>query len=232
MTFLSTLLAPEHMISEFDCGKEPLNSWLKTQAARAQKSDTARTYVWITESSYKVLAYFSIAPTQVIRDELTSGQSGGLSIVPAFLLARLALDRTLHGQRLGTELLLDALQNIVRASETSAGRLIVVDAIDDEAARFYAHHDFVPVKGNPSRLVMKVATARNALGALSVAAGGDASMRLVSITFTMPDGSVRPVVASPEEADLLAEKLEEKSKAGEPVSLRAVFQEVLGRNPF
>ncbi|GLW99808.1 hypothetical protein Misp02_38950 [Microtetraspora sp. NBRC 16547] len=47
------------------------------------------------------------------------------------------------------------------------GRLIVVDAIDEGAADFYAHHGFLPVKGNPCRLVMKTATAQAALASRS-----------------------------------------------------------------
>ncbi|WP_285706278.1 hypothetical protein [Microtetraspora sp. NBRC 16547] len=53
------------------------------------------------------------------------------------------------------------------ASEAVGGRLIVVDAIDEGAADFYAHHGFLPVKGNPCRLVMKTATAQAALASRS-----------------------------------------------------------------
>jgi hypothetical protein len=40
--------------------------------------------------------------------------------------------------------------------------LIVVDAIDDEAAAFYRRHGFAPVKGSPNRLVLKISTVRRA----------------------------------------------------------------------
>ena len=89
--------------------------------------------------------------------------SGGIGVVPAYLLARLALDRSLRGRGLGSQLLLDAVDRVVLASATAAGRLIVVDAIDEAAAAFYARYGFQPVSGNPQRLVVKVATARKAL---------------------------------------------------------------------
>lgn len=110
------------------------------------------------------MAYYAIAPTHVRREGLSRGMSGGMSVVPAYLLARLGLDRSLRGQGLGAQLLRDALEVIVTAAEKAAGRLIVVDAIDETAASFYRHHDFVPVAGSPHRLVMKVSTARRALG--------------------------------------------------------------------
>lgn len=160
----SRLLDNGDELAEFDCGVEAMDRWLAGQALRAQQSDTARTYVWTARDSGHVVAYYSITPTQVQREEVSRNLSGGVTVVPAYLLARLALDRSLHGQGFGSELLVDALDRMVQASATAAGRLIVVDAIDDAAAAFYAHHDFQPVSGNPKRLVMKIATARKALG--------------------------------------------------------------------
>lgn len=110
-----------------------------------------------------VVAYHAIAPTQLARCDLPSRSlSAGCSQVPGYLIARLAFDRSLQGEGLGTELLLDALERIVGAAAIAGGRLIAVDAIDERARAFYAHHDFRPVEGS-SRLVMKVATARSAL---------------------------------------------------------------------
>lgn len=72
------------------------------------------------------------------------------------------MDRSLHGQGLGTQLLLDALERIVAAANDAGGRLVAVDALDDSAHRFYEHHHFQPIQ-NSNRLVMKVATARAVL---------------------------------------------------------------------
>ncbi|MEV7042698.1 hypothetical protein [Amycolatopsis sp. NPDC051061] len=51
--------------------------------------------------------------------------------LPGHLLARLALNRSLHGQDLGTDLLLDAIGRIVGVADLAAGRLLAVDALDD-----------------------------------------------------------------------------------------------------
>lgn len=85
-------------------------------------------------------------------------------MIPAYLLARLALDVRLQGQQLGSELLIDALGRLVGAAEITAGRLILVDALDDRAASFYMKHEFTPIKTNPMRLVIKVSTVRRLLG--------------------------------------------------------------------
>ncbi len=95
------------------------------------------------------------------RLDLTAG--GGLSLD---LLARLALDASLHGQKLGTELLIDALVHICRAAEHTAGRLVVVDPVDPvdtEAAGFYAHHGFESVRDS-TRMFAKLSSIRSATG--------------------------------------------------------------------
>jgi GNAT superfamily N-acetyltransferase len=161
----STSLKAHHEVGAFDCGVENLNAWLRTDSMRAQKADTARTYVWTDgPDDHEVVAYFSFAPTRVSRAELTSGQAGGQSgWIPAYLLARLALDKRLHGEGLGADLLVDAVGRLVGASQVYAGRLIVVDAIDDNAVAFYLKHNFQPVQQTPRQLVLKMATARKML---------------------------------------------------------------------
>lgn len=161
--FVSVLLDEQQQLDEFDCGVPQLNDWLTGQAGRARVSGTANTYVWLHPGSDRVVAYYAITPHMVRRDEVTSGMAGGVSVIPAYLLARLALDQSLHGKGLGGELLLDALERVVEAADVASGRLLVVDAIDDQAAKFYRKYDFQPVKDNPRRLVIKIATVRKAL---------------------------------------------------------------------
>jgi predicted N-acetyltransferase YhbS len=83
--------------------------------------------------------------------------------IPAILLAKLALSEELHDQGLGAELLVRALRTILDAARVAGGKLVVVDAIDDAAASFYRHHDFVPLPERSDRLVMKLSTAARAL---------------------------------------------------------------------
>jgi hypothetical protein len=64
----------------------------------------------------------------------------------------------------GGQLLVDALSRATSAAEVGGGQLVVVDALNDDAASFYRHHDFTPVKGDPRRLVIKTATVRQLLG--------------------------------------------------------------------
>jgi len=161
----SAALSGEHDIAAFDCGISSLNAWLAEQALRAQQAGTARTFVWVTaKAPDQVWAYFSLAPTELARDALSRGQSSGYSTVPGYLLARLAVHTDLCGLGYGGQVVVDALSRAASAAEAGGGRLVVVDALDDAAAGFYRHYDFTPVKGNPRRLVLKMANVRKLLG--------------------------------------------------------------------
>lgn len=162
-TWHSSRLSEDHTPSEFDCGRESLNRWLADQAVRAERAGVSATTVWAPAGEQRVVAYYSITPTVLRREELPSrAMAGGYTGVPGHLLGRLALDRELQGQGHGSQLLIDAIERIVSAAGEGGGRVIVVDAIDEAAAAFYEYHDFTRITES-NRLVMKVATARRAL---------------------------------------------------------------------
>jgi GNAT superfamily N-acetyltransferase len=163
-TFVSETLAEHHLLEEFASGNHALDDWLHHHARHAQSMRTARTFVWHGGDKV-VVAYFSLAAHLVVRADLPPRLGrGSPDAIPAVLLARIALDRSLQGQGLGGELLVDALSRAVQASDVAAGRLVVVDAIDEAAAAFYEHHGFVAVPGNRQRLVQKVNDIAAALG--------------------------------------------------------------------
>ena len=136
------MLGPEHRTDLFASGQPQLDRWLNEHALDSQARRTARTFVWHAGDT-QVVAYYALAAHLLERDDLpTRLGRGGPRQTPAVLLARLALDRSLHGRRLGGALLADALARVIPATETVAAGFVVVDAIDDAAARFYEHHGF------------------------------------------------------------------------------------------
>lgn len=161
--YYSHWLTTDDDLGAFDCGVETLNRWPKQHALRAQAQDVTRTFVWTEFHNPRVVAYHSMSPTQVVRTDVTSGLAGGNAVIPAYLIGRLALDKSLHGQGLGSQLLIDALWKVCGASQYSGGRLVVVDPIDEVAAAFYARHDFQRVQGS-TRMYAKIAAVRAAIG--------------------------------------------------------------------
>lgn len=155
MRFVSEQLSDAHHLDGFSSGRPEPDRWLVEHAFEAAKRRTARTFVWHRGDDV-VVGYYSLTGHLLQREELPRSLGrGGPRQIPAVLLARLALDQSLHGQGLGGALLAEALGRVLAATETVAARFVVVDAIDEDAARFYEHHGFTQIPGT-LRLVQKV----------------------------------------------------------------------------
>lgn len=150
-----------HDAQSFDCGNQGMNVWLVRHADRARQMGTAHTFVLARGS--RILAYHSLVASSVAREGIPGSLAhGSPDIVPAWLVARLAVDRTEQGQGTGHATLLDALGRLVLASTRGpAARFVVVDAVDGRAFRFYEAFGFVPAPGNGDRLFMKMSTVRS-----------------------------------------------------------------------
>ena len=153
-------LGPQHPLDEFECGHADLDTWLKRHALAAQQMDSARTFVLVKGD--RVIGYFSLTVGSVLHAEAPGKLVRGLPSYPVgmVLLARLAVRSAAQGQGLGALLLAEALRKAVIAGEAAAARLVVVDAIDEDAARFYARHGFIAVPEHPYRLYRRMKDVR------------------------------------------------------------------------
>jgi GNAT superfamily N-acetyltransferase len=151
-------LDDSHDLSASRSGNDELDEWLRAHA-RVATGQCTRTYV-VVDAAKIVVGYFAITPHVVAREHVPKKIGRGAPReIPAILLAKLALNADQRGQGLGSELLVLALQTMLDAARTAGGKLIVVDAIDDAAAAFYLHHDFVSLPNRSDRLVIKIRTA-------------------------------------------------------------------------
>jgi len=141
-----------HALGGFSSGYESLDRWLHIHAIASQQMDVARTFVLV--DGERVIGYFSLTMGSVQRAEAPPTFVRGMPGCPVgmVLLARFAVDTRDQGHGLGALLLSEALRKAVAAGETAAARLVVVDAVDQVAARFYVRHGFVVVPDHPLRL--------------------------------------------------------------------------------
>jgi GNAT superfamily N-acetyltransferase len=158
------LLSPAHDVSEFDCGKPPLNDFLRRFALENQKSGKSRTYV--ATRGDKVVAFYSLAPGGAapldVPARIARGQ--GSQDIPVILLARLAVDITEQGEGIGAHMLLDALRRAVEGAEVIGGRAILVHAQDEEARGFYRRYGFEVSPTDDLHLLMLVKDLRKTFG--------------------------------------------------------------------
>lgn len=169
-TYRIAKLAPEFDLGAFDCGEPTYNQWLSEHAMRAVDSGSSMVYVLLERTpgeDERVTGYFAICPTLVVRDEMPKSlQRGVLRNTPAWLLAKLALDKSLRGDKgsqWGWQLLRAALETIMDAADRAGGQVIVVDADNAGLVRWYGQHGFRHTGVDDLRLFMKVATARKYL---------------------------------------------------------------------
>jgi predicted N-acetyltransferase YhbS len=76
--------------------------------------------------------------------------------VPVVLLARLAVDRSVHGNGLGGFLFRDALIRSLDLSAKLGIHAVAVDALDDEAKGFYERFGFEALTDDVKRLFLPV----------------------------------------------------------------------------
>ncbi len=157
------LLSAEHELTGFDCGNAELTGWLVDHALASQKADLARTYLALSNAG--IAGYVSLTTGSIRPEAAPRRYARGMPRhpIPTILIARLAVDRRYQRQRLGSRLLAEALRRAVLASDTAAARLVVVDAIDDDAAAFYRRWGFIAVPENPRRLFRKISDIRKTL---------------------------------------------------------------------
>jgi GNAT superfamily N-acetyltransferase len=147
-------LRREHALDSFDCGKDDLNRFLKRQAWSNQQAHSAQTYVLAKD--LRVLGYYSLAAGSIAHEEATERVKKGLARhpIPVILLARLAVDISIHGQGVGSALLKDAMIRTAQAADTIGARAVLVHAQDDNAKAFYKHFTFEVSLSDPYHLLL------------------------------------------------------------------------------
>ena len=94
----------------------------------------------------QVLGYYTLCARAVSQGDVPEAARKHVPrypLVSATLIGRLAVAKDRQGQRLGAVLLADALQRAFDSASTVGSSMVVVDALDEAAAGFYATHGFV-----------------------------------------------------------------------------------------
>jgi len=132
-------LTAAHDAGAFTCGSHTLDLWLRKYALANQSTvNSPQTYVVHRQGI--VVGYYSLVYGEVsleqcpprIRDAMPSRYP-----VPVIKMTRLAVDKQEQGHGLGIALMKDMFLRSIAAAEIAGLRAIVVDALDEQAKRFY-----------------------------------------------------------------------------------------------
>lgn len=159
--YLIEVLDKKHNKSEFKCGINALDNYLKTQAGQDIKKNVAITHVITAKNNERVLGFYSLSSIGIFPGELPENIIKKLPrypVLPGLLLGILAVDEKHHGQGFGVHLLIDALKRSLAISNHVGIVAVIVDAKDEKAKSFYERNGFLALCGNINRLFLPLST--------------------------------------------------------------------------
>lgn len=152
----------DHDLSDFESGVPVLDDWLRRRALQNEESGASRTYVLC--AGRRVVGYYALATGAIAQAQAPGRVRRNMpDPIPAMVLGRLAVDRAAQGHGLGRGLLRDAVLRTLGAAEIAGVRVLLVHAISDDAARFYARSGFLPSPTDPMTLMITLADAAKSM---------------------------------------------------------------------
>jgi ribosomal protein S18 acetylase RimI-like enzyme len=153
--FCIELLETHHDRAGFSCGNEQLDRYLHTVATQDKKRNIAIPYVIFDRERQKIIGYYTLSMSGINLEHLPQSIAKKLPkypIVGVTLIGRLAVDSEYRGYGWGKLLIMDALYRSLGVSKTTGCFAAIVDAIDDEAVRFYQRFEFQTFPDQPYKL--------------------------------------------------------------------------------
>ena len=160
-------LGRQHDRTAFDCRDADLNIYLRRYARQNHDSGGAKCFVASPAAEpTRILGFYTLSPASIDYTRTPAVAKKGLARyeVPVFRLGRLAVDRSVQGRGLGGALLLRAAKRCILVAQEAGGVALLIDAKNDEVARWYAGYGAVPLLDAPLSLVLPFATILDALG--------------------------------------------------------------------
>ncbi|MGH3344899.1 MAG: GNAT family N-acetyltransferase [Carbonactinosporaceae bacterium] len=143
----------DHDVSEFSCGDDTLDEWLRPYALMSHAGGSSRCFVTCREN--QVVGYYALASASVQNHHATRRVAHGMSRpIPAVLLGRLAVEAKEQGRGLGSHLLRDAILRTLSAAESVGVRVLLANALNDDAQSFYLNFGFEPSPTDSMHLML------------------------------------------------------------------------------
>lgn len=162
-------LRRDHDRARFECGVSSLDDYLKRFARQNDEKGISRAFVFVGQDATtsanetRIRGYYTLSASTVRFDNLPERALPHYPI-PTALLGRLAVDQAFQGQKLGANLLLDALRRIEGIAQTLGLFAIEVVALDETARAFYLHFGFAPMHDDQLHLYLPLSRVRQMSG--------------------------------------------------------------------
>lgn len=158
-----------HDRSDFCCGVERLDNYLKLSAKKHHANDLTRVYVAVEDGKNAVLGYHAINVGVMSADDLAARPKAmpAHGQIPILFLGQVAVTQEAQGNAIGSILMHHVFEKAVTIADTAGCYAIVLDIMDDgdidaieRRRQWYAEFGFQPFASNPSRLFISIAQVR------------------------------------------------------------------------
>lgn len=162
--FFIELLQKSHDKSQFNCGENSLDEYLKRYARQNVENDSARVYVAVRPQDPRVCGFFSLSAGEAsVTDFPRRVARGWPRDVPTIHLGRIAVDREFQGQGLGDVLMGAAIEISLEVAVQVGVAAIELWALNENLLSYYARFEFLPLQDDAFHLYLATATARASL---------------------------------------------------------------------
>lgn len=138
-----------HDRESFDCGKNELNDFIWTKAAKHRKLQISKTMLLpgsdsLDNGKYPICAFYAVSAATVHRENLPNDLAKKLPYypIPVFLIAQFAVHNDCRGQGLGKITLIEALKDLANVEPYLPSYAVIVDCLDRDAETFYQKYGF------------------------------------------------------------------------------------------
>jgi ribosomal protein S18 acetylase RimI-like enzyme len=152
--------------SDFTCGNDRVDHYFHETVSQDAKRKYAACFIARESATDRVAGFYTLSSSNAPLADVPEALAKKLPrypTVPAALIGWLGRHSDLAGQGLSAALLLDAIRTL--AAAPTGVQVLFADAIDDEAAAFYAAFGFTPLVSRPDTLYPPVATALSLISA-------------------------------------------------------------------
>lgn len=142
-------ISDEHDLSQFDSGVATINAFLTSNALLNHRERYSLVLV-LADEAHRVFGYYALAIGQVSRKIGTKGKArrGAPANIPAVILGRLGVDKSLQGKGVGQDLLMHSIGlTLALSRENKEGlappvSVMAIKALNGNVASFYGRMGF------------------------------------------------------------------------------------------
>ena len=160
LRFVIEPLAKDHKRADFTCGNDRFDGYFRETVSQDVKRKYATCFVAREITTNRVAGFYTLSSSNVPLTDVPEPLAKKLPrypTAPAVLIGWLGRHKDYAGQGLGEALLFDTIKTV--AAAPIGAHAIFAEAIDDQAAAFYAAFGFAPLGRRPHTLYLPVTTA-------------------------------------------------------------------------